>query len=327
MGTPKQQSYNFVIVGGGAAGLTAALYSSRREMKTLVISQDVGGQAATTPDIENYPGIAFSHGVELMDTFKKQAENFGAEFVFDSVTKIEKLDDGNFTVHTNSFAVTADAILLAFGLSHRHLGVPGEEEMIGKGVSYCATCDAPLYRGKNVIVVGGGNSAMDAALLLSKIAQTVTVVNKNPEFHGESVLMDKIKAASNIKSIFNADSKAVLDKEGKNRVSHLVIKDAGSNTETELQTDGIFVEIGFTVNADWIKGLVDVDERKQIKITPNCETNVPGIFAAGDVTTVEYKQIVISAGEGAKAALQAHTYFMQKSGKRTAFIDWGMKKK
>ena len=198
--------------------------------------------------------------------------------------------------------------------------------MIGKGVTYCATCDAPLYKGKNVTVVGGGNCAMDAAILLSKIAKTVIVVNKNPEFRGESVLMDKIKAVSNITTMFNATSKAVLDKEKKGRVSHLVVADVQSKKETEIPTDGIFVEIGFTVNADWIKGLVDIDERKQIKITPNCETNVPGIFAAGDVTTVEYKQVVISAGEGAKAALQAHAYVMQKSGKRTAFIDWGKKK-
>lgn len=326
MSSPKEQSYDFVIVGGGAAGLAAALYSSRREMKTLIISQDIGGQAATTPDIENYPGVVFTHGVELMETFKKQAETFGAEFVFDSVNKIEKLENGNFTIHTNSFAVTAEAVLLAFGLSHRHLGIPGEEEMIGKGVTYCATCDAPLYKGKNVTVVGGGNSAMDAALLLSKIAKTVTLVNKNAEFRGESVLMDKIQATSNITCIFNADSKAVLDKEGKGRVSHLSLIDIPTKKESELQTDGIFVEIGFTVNADWIKGLVDLDERKQIKITANCETNVPGIFAAGDVTTVEYKQVVISAGEGAKAALQAHQYFMKKTGKRTAFIDWGKKK-
>jgi len=326
MGTPKQRLYDFVIVGGGAAGLTAALYSSRREMKTLIISQDVGGQAATTPDIENYPGIVFSHGVDLMETFKKQAEHFGAELVFDSVNKIEKLDDGSFGVHANSFVVQAEAVLLAFGLSHRHLEIPGEEEMIGKGVTYCATCDAPLYKGKNVTVVGGGNCAMDAAILLSKIAKTVIIVNKNSEFRGESVLMDKIKAASNITTMFNTNSKAVLDKEKKGRVSHLVVADVQSKKETEIPTDGIFVEIGFTVNADWIKGLVDLDERKQIKITPNCETNVPGIFAAGDVTTVEYKQVVISAGEGAKAALQAHAYVMQKSGKRTAFIDWGKKK-
>jgi len=326
MATPKARSYDFVIVGGGAAGLAAALYSSRREMKTLIISQDVGGQAATTPDIENYPGVEFIHGATLMENFKKQAEKYGTEFVFESVNKIERDKDDLFTIHTNSFSVKAETVLLAFGLSHRHLGIPGEEEMIGKGVSYCATFDAPLYKGKQVTVVGGGNSAMDAALLLAKIAEKVTVVNKNPEFRGESVLMEKMKAEPKIVTLFGADSKTVLDKEGKGRVSHLVIQEAGAENETEIATDGIFVEIGFTVDADWIVGLVDLDERKQIKINANCETNVPGIFAAGDVTTVEYKQIVISAGEGAKASLQAHKYLLQKSGKRSAFIDWGKKK-
>jgi len=325
MGNPKEQSYDFVIVGGGAAGLAAALYASRREMKTLIISQDVGGQAATTPDIENYPGIDFIHGATLMDKFKKQAEKYSSEFVFETVDKITKEDDF-FMVHTNTFSVKAETVLLAFGLSHRHLGVPGEEELAGKGVSYCATCDSPLYKGKNVVVVGGGNSAMDSAILFSKIAKEVTVINKNAEFRGESVLMEKMHAAENVKVIFNADTKRIVDKPGKGIVSHIVVQESEKKDETEIPTDGIFVEIGFTVNADWIMGLVDTDERKQIKINTNCETNVPGIFAAGDVTTVEYKQIVISAGEGAKAALQAHKYLLKKSGKRSAFIDWGKKK-
>lgn len=315
--------YDIVIVGGGASGLSAAIYATRRELKTLVISQDVGGQAATTPDIENYPGVGLINGLALMNSFKDQAEKFGAEFKFETVKQVTKTENGNFIVHTNTFSVETQTVILAFGLSHKHLDIPGEEDFQGNGVTYCATCDGSLYKGKNVVVVGGGSSATETVIYLSDIAKHVTLINRSDAFRAEPILLDKIKAKSNVDVILDATPKEIR---GETCVTAFIVTDNKTQKDLSVACDGVFVEIGFTVKADWTQGLVATDERKQIKITPKCETNVPGIFASGDVTTIAFKQVVISAGEGAKASLQAYQYLLGKSGKRGAFIDWGAKK-
>lgn len=317
--------YDVIIIGGGASGLTAAIYTSRRAMTTLVVSQDVGGQASTTPDVENYPGFESINGLELMMKFKNQAEKFGAEFVLDEIKKVEKNADGSFTVRTASTSYAAATVILAFGLSHRHLGVPGEDRLTGRGVTYCATCDAPLYKGKTVVVVGGGNSALDATLYLSKIAAKVYLVHRRQEFNGESFLVDQLKEAANVELVLNA---TVTEIKGDQRVTSVIVADVDDVQKArEIATDGVFIEIGFVVKADFVKGLVEVDARNQIKISPDCETSVPGMFAAGDVTTVTYKQIVVSAGEGCKAALQAYLYLQKKQGKKGVMIDWASAKK
>ncbi len=308
--------YDVIIVGGGASGLTAAIYTTRRALKTLVISQDIGGQAATTDIIENYPGYESITGPELMTKFHAQAEKSGAEFVFDEVKKVEKQGDF-FSVQTTSQAYKAKSVILAFGLSHRHLDVPGEERLIGKGVTYCATCDGPLFKGKKVAVIGGGNSGVSSALYLADIAEHVYLIGRNEKLKAEDVLVTQISTKKNIDTIYNATIEEV---KGEEKVESLVIK---TPTGTQIiPLEGVFVEIGYVVKADFIKGLVDVDAQNQIVINSACETSVPGIFAAGDVTTVTYKQIVISAGEGCKAALQAYKYLQQKQGKRAVMIDW-----
>lgn len=313
--------YDVVIVGGGPAGMTAALYTSRRGLKTLVVSQDIGGQAAITPEVENYPGFESVGGLELMDKFKKHAEKFGAEFLIDEVQAVNKEEDGNFSVKTASEDFNAETVILAFGLSHQHLNVPGEERLIGRGVTYCATCDAPLFKGKKVAVAGGGNSAVDAAIYLSKIASQVHLIHRRSEFRAEEFLVNQLSGLTNVEVKLDSVIKEI---KGQERVKSITMANVNEDQKTEeIMVDGVFIEIGLVVKADFIKGLVDFNERNEIKISPDCETSVPGIFSAGDVTTVTYKQIVVSAGEGCKAALQAYLYLQRKKGKKGAvMIDW-----
>ncbi len=320
--------FDVIIVGGGAAGLTAALYASRRAMKTLVVTQDIGGQAATTNEIENYPGIGLIDGPALMNNFKEQAAKFGTEFEYAEVVAIEKNINSegklNFIIRTNTNEFVGHSLILAYGLTHRHLGVPGEKEFGGKGVSYCATCDAPFFKGKTVAVVGGGNSAVDAALLLAKICPKVYLIHRRQEFRAEAVLLDQLKQP-HIELVLNSEVKEI---KGETIVKGLVVYDVeNKNKEREISLEGVFVEAGFVVNSSIIEGLVELDERKQIKINLQSETSQRGIFGAGDITTIGHKQIVISAGWGATAALKAYEYLQKERGFRGVNIDWGLAKK
>lgn len=316
-----ETSVDVLVIGGGASGLTAALYAARRGLKTVVVTQDIGGQASTTARVENYPGVDPIDGLVLMEKFKAQAEAAGARVVLDEVQTIEKVDQG-FGIHAANTNFWAATIIVAHGLTHRHLNVPGEAALIGKGVTYCATCDAPLYRNKSVVVVGGGNSAMDAALLLANLDATVSLLTVNAEFHGERVLIDRLRAMPSITVFTQAHVKEVL---GKDSVAGLKFMQA--EQEKQLAVNGVFVEIGFTVKPDLVRALVDLDGRNQIVIHPgDNSTSVPGLFAAGDITTIPQKQIVISAGEGAKAALGVYQYL--QSIKRIPVggkVDWGVK--
>lgn len=309
-----------IIVGAGPAGLVAALYASRRGLSTLVISQDIGGQAATTGTIENYPGVDTIDGLELMMHFKRQAETYGAKILLEEVTSVAKHDD-EFSIQTHVGTYTSSAVILAQGLTHRHLNVPGEEKFIGRGVSYCATCDAPLFQGKRVVVVGGGNSAMDAALVLSKYASDVTIVTVNEEFRGERVLIDRMQAMPNITAITQGTMKSVDGEDAVSGVTYL-----HDDQTKSLPVDGVFVEIGYTVNPGLMKDVVALDGRNQIIVDPATNgTDVPGLFAAGDVTTIAQKQVVISAGEGAKAALAVDQYLQRLGRKpRSGITDWGV---
>lgn len=328
MAVATDQHYDVIIVGGGAAGLTAALYAARRAMRTLVVTQDIGGQAATTNEIENYPGVDFSDGPSLMNKFKQQAERFGAEFNFAEVIEIKKaLDDSQkpyFVVRTNTSEFIGHSLILAYGLTHRHLGVPGEKEFGGRGVSYCATCDAPLFKGKTVAVVGGGNSAVDAALLLAKLCPKVYLIHRSENFRAEAVLVEQLKQPQ-IELVLNSEVKEI---KGERTVKSLVLTSSiDKETTRELSVEGVFIEVGFVVNSKLIEGLVELDERKQVKINLNAETSEPGIFGAGDITNISYKQIVISAGWGATAALRAYEYLQKTRGFRGVTIDWGLAKK
>lgn len=317
----EDKVYDVVIVGAGPAGLTAAIYTSRRAMKTLVISKDVGGQISLTDDVENYPGFESIEGLALAQKFQQQAAKTGAEFLFEEVCHVEKIADKNFIIETGSKKqIKAKTIILAFGLTPRNLDVPGEKELSGRGVTYCATCDGPLYKGKNVVVVGGGNAALDAAEYMSKLATKVYLIVRKDKFRGEQILADQVLATENIEVVFNAATTAI---KGQNKVESLLYQtDDGQNKE--IQVDGIFIEIGHLATTKWLANLgLNLTERGEIKITEDNETNIAGIFAAGDITEITYKQAVISAGEGCKAALQAYRHLQ---GDKPMTPDWTPKK-
>lgn len=310
--------YDLIIIGGGPAGLTAGIYASRRKLKNILITKDIGGQAATVPHIENYPGFVKVDGFELTDTMKKQAENFGTEFVFEEVIKINKNNCFEVETTTNK-KIQADALILSFGVTPRNLEVPGEKEFINKGVTYCANCDAPLYKDKIVAVIGGGNSALDAAEYLAKIAKKVFLIHRRDEFRGDEVLVDKVKKLNNIEIILDSTVKEI---KGDKFVQSILIENLKDNKIESLDIEGVFIEIGHVVNAGPVKEVVDLDEQKQVIIDDYGLTSETGVFAAGDVTAGPYKQIIIAAGEGAKAALSAYKYLQHKKGKQVPPIDW-----
>ncbi|MEK7096432.1 MAG: thioredoxin-disulfide reductase [Patescibacteria group bacterium] len=302
-----------IIIGAGPAGLTAAIYTSRRSLSTLIISADIGGQVIKTYDIENYPGFDNISGLDLISKFREQATKFGAKIENAEVKKIEP-KNGTFIVSTASASYDTKSIILAFGKKPRELAVPGEEKLKGHGISYCATCDAPFYKGRDVAVIGGGSSALDAALLLSKYASRVYIIHRTAEFRGEQHLIDRLKSNPNIEIIFNTE---VLEIKGDNTVTSVILKDG-----KEIPVGGVMVEVGYVVDRKLAEGLVNIDQTNQIIVDNRQQTSVPGIFAAGDLTQTPYKQVVISAGEGAKAALSAFDYIQKLEGKKGIIADW-----
>lgn len=313
------EKYDVIIIGGASAGLTAAIYATRRAMKTLVLTKDIGGQLSMTPDVENYPGYSFIEGWTLSNKFKEQAELFGAEIKFAEVTAVNK-DGEDFTLEANGTTYKSRTVILAFGKTPRNLEVPGEKEFQGKGVSYCATCDMPFFKDKTVAIIGGGNSALDAAIYGSKLAKKIFLIHRRDQYRGEQVLIDRMKSIDNIEPIYNAVSKEV---KGDTVVKSLVITDVNTNEERELELDGIFVEIGYIVKAEFVKHLVEATPRNELMTDNHMMTATPGLFAAGDLTTSVYKQAVVSAGEGCIAALGAYEYLMKREGKAAIKIDWG----
>ncbi len=315
--TQTPEAYDVLIIGGACAGLAAATYAARRAMKTLVITKDIGGQIATTPSVENYPGIDFITGPGLSQDMLVQAQKWGAEVVYDEITSIEKLGERNFKVTGFQNSFTGKSLIVAYGKTPRSLNIPGEREYGGRGVSYCVTCDAPLYRNRTTVVVGGGSSAMEGALILAKICTKVYLVHRRDEFRGEAVLLEQIQAEPKIELVLSHTPDEVLG-DGE-YVTGLRVKSTKSGETKDLPVEGVFVEIGFVVNSGLIKHLVDLDKMNQVITNKRMETSTPGVFAAGDLTDSPYKQAVISAGEGATAALTAYSYV--NDGK-PAGVDW-----
>ena len=315
----EKKNYDVVIVGAGPAGLTAAIYSARREMKTIIIAKSLGGQAALASEVENWPGIENISGFELMNNFKRQTDKFGVRLDSNEVSTISKTEDG-FIVKTNKDEYLAKAVVLAFGLTPRDLGVPGEERLKGRGVTYCAICDGPLYKGKTVTVIGGGSAALEAAEYLSRLAKKVYLLNNSDKFSVEPYLVDEVQKIENVE--VTCFSK-VTEIKGENKVESVMVLDTRDETEAkDIDVDGVFIEIGHQAKTGWLKGTVDLNEKGEIMTNRDSETSEPGIFAAGDCTDTTYKQIIIAAGEGAKAALQAYKYVVAKSG---GYLkpDWG----
>jgi len=303
--------YDLAIIGGGAAGLTAAIYARRRELKTILITIDIGGQTNFAGVIENYPGFDNINGMELMKKFYEKAQKLNTEIVFDEVKKIEKKKEV-FEIKLTKGFIKARAIVLAIGKKPRKLEVKGEDEFFGKGVSICAICDGPLYKNKVVAVVGGGNSAVDSALYLSEIAKKVYLIHRRNVFVADESSLNKLKSKKNVEFVLNAVVKEI---KGDKAVKSLVIEQ--DNKQKEIYVDGVFVEIGFEAKTEWLKGFVELDEKGQIIIDNLCKTSIPGVFAAGDCTNLPFKQIVISAAQGAIAALSAYQYLKKERG-----VDW-----
>jgi alkyl hydroperoxide reductase subunit F len=300
--------YDVIIIGAGPSGMTAAVYTARKKLNTLLISKDVGGQTNWTNSVENYMGYQFIEGPELIEKFEAQVKQFPIELkIGDGVTNISRLDRGFEILTESGQAYQGRTAIIASGKRPRSLNVPGEEKFRGKGVSYCSICDAPLFEGMNVAVVGGGNSALEAADDLTKIAEKVYLISLTP-LTGDQVLIDKINKAHNLSVFIEHDTLSIA---GDNFVSRITVKDVRSNEIRELDVKGIFVEIGLIPNSDLAKGIVPFNGLGEIEVSCNCETVVPGLFAAGDVTSTPEKQIIIAAGEGAKAALQVYHYLQR----------------
>ncbi len=294
--------YDLIIIGAGPAGITAAVYAARKKMNFLVITQDIGGQAAWSGDIENYTGYQFVTGPELVSKFEEHMRKYQIEAKEGEETvDLEKAGD-IIRVRTSKAAYEAKTVIIASGKVSRALGVPGEKEYKNKGLTYCATCDGPLFAGKDVAVIGGGNSALDAALQLMKIARKVYIINNTPKLGGDPVMREKIEA-SKVVSVYNGSKVAAIT--GNKMVTGITITRSGK-TES-IPVEGIFVEIGLVPNSGFARS-IEKNQHGEIRINCKNETNLAGVFAAGDVTDVPEKQIIIAAGEGSKAALSAFKY-------------------
>jgi thioredoxin-disulfide reductase len=314
--------YDVIIIGGGPAGLTAAMYTGRRALKTLVLTMDIGGQMNLTHHIENYPGVDMIDGAELSLKMLEQAKSFGATVELNHEVLAITKQDADFLVKTTAGEYTTQTVILAFGKTPRKLDIEGADKFLGRGVSYCATCDGPFFKGKVITVIGGGNSALGGALYLAELGQKVYLVHRRDAFRGEEVLVEKIKAKGNIELVLNSVPSAI---EGSDVLEKIKVKDVVTGVEREIATDGLFIEIGYEVKADFVKSLINLDASNQIIVDQDCKTSAPGIFAAGDLTQIAYKQIAVAVGQGATAALSAYDYIQKKTGKVTVKVDWGDK--
>lgn len=299
-------TYDLIIIGGGPAGATAGIYASRKKIKTLVITKNFGGlMSGKSVTIENYPGFEEISGSELISRFEKHLKKQEIEIENDSVEKIEK-NNQEFSVLTEKKKLfQSRAVIIASGSEPRNLGLPEEKEFIGRGVSYCSTCDGPFFSNKIVAVAGGGNSGFETAVSLTDYAKKVYILEAGENVRADEVLQDKAKQTGKIEVITGASIKKI---QGEKFVNSLVFEDSKKDLKT-LEVQGIFVEIGWKPATSFAKGLIDLNEKGEIIIDfENNQTSVPGLFAAGDSSSVLYKQIVVAAGEGAKAALSAHNY-------------------
>lgn len=303
--------FDIIIIGAGPTGMTAAMYASRRTMKTLVISKNIGGQVILASDIKNYPGIEFIRGVDLINKMSQQAKNLGVDIVIDQVKKISKKDNNSFLVETNKNSYLTKTIIIAMGLEPKQLNLNKEDELTGKGISYCANCDGPLFKGKSVAVVGGGNSALDAAELISKIAAKVYLIYRKSQLKAFESLILSVKNKNNVEIILNSEICEII---GGSKLEKLKIIDNISQTIRELEVNGLFVEIGHKPRTEVVADLVEIDSLGQVVVDLSGKTSCDGIFAAGDVTQIEFKQIVIGCGQAATAALAAYKYIQLKNG-------------
>jgi thioredoxin reductase (NADPH) len=295
-----------LVLGSGPAGYSAALYAARAELQPLVLTgMQLGGQAALTHTIENYPGFPEGvGGAELGELFQKQAERFGATTEFDLANSVD-FSQRPFKVTTDNGQYQADTVIVSTGASPNHLEIPGEVEMTGKGVSYCATCDGWFFKDKKVVVVGGGDSALEEGLFLTRYASQITIIHRRDELRAGAILQKRALDHEKITFVWNTVVTEVL---GEEKVEAIRLKDVKTGKESVLETDGLFIFIGHTPNTQIFEGQLELDSLGYIKTNDKMETNVPGVFAGGESADPHFRQVVTSAGMGAAAAIQATRY-------------------
>ncbi len=314
----EQSTEKMIIIGSGPAGYTAALYAARANLSPLLIAgKDIGGQVAITYEVENYPGFPEGlTGPELVERFQKQAEKFGARIEYDIVTEVD-FGQHPFAVRTaggNNYR--AECVIVSTGATPRRLGVPGENEYTGYGVSYCATCDGFFFRGKDVVVVGGGDSALEEGIFLTKFAKKVTVIHRRDQLRASKILQDRAFANPKMEWKWNSVVEAVNASGGDGngtppKVVSVTLKDLVSGESYDFPTDGVFVFVGHTPNSELFHGQLDIDVEGYVLTDRKYHTNVPGIFAAGEIQDKTFRQVVTSAGQGAAAAMQAEKFMAE----------------
>jgi thioredoxin reductase (NADPH) len=305
-GTAELGHEKVIVIGSGPAGLSAALYAARAELEPVVLTgMTMGGQASITHLIENYPGFPDGlPGPELGDLFKAQAERFGAKIVFDTVTEVD-FSERPYKVKTFAGEYTADVVIITTGATPRHLEVTGETEFTGKGVSYCGTCDGFFFKEKDVVVVGGGDSAIEEGLFLTRFADSVTVIHRRDQLRASPILQSRAFENEKVKFIWDTVVNSI---EGDDAVNHVQLENKKSGEKTKFETDGVFIFIGHTPNTELFEGQLEMDENGYLVVNNYMETNIPGVYAAGEVADPHFRQVITSAGMGAAAAIQATRY-------------------
>jgi len=305
-----KDAYDSLIIGGGPAGASAAIYSARKGIRTGVVAQKFGGQVADTVGIENFISVKETEGPKLVMALEQHVKEYEVDVMnLQTAKSLNKTGDEITITLENGAVLKSKTVILSTGARWREMNVPGEQEYRGKGVAYCPHCDGPLYKGKRVAVIGGGNSGVEAAIDLAGIVSHVTLVEFDTKLRADAVLQKKMHSMPNVTVITNALSKEVLGADGK--VTTLRYEDRANNQMHDIALEGIFVQIGLLPNTDWLKGVIDLSPRGEVIIDQKGETSMPGVFAAGDCTTVPYKQIIIAMGEGAKASLSAFDYLIR----------------
>lgn len=300
-----------LVLGSGPTGFSAALYAARAELNPVVLTgMQLGGQAALTYTVENYPGFPEGvGGAQLGELFQKQAEHFGAVTEFDTANAVD-LSKRPFRVKTDNAEYLADTLLVGTGASPNHLEIPGEVELTGRGVSYCATCDGWFFKDKKVVVVGGGDSALEEGLFITRYASSVTIVHRRDELRAGAILQKRAMDHPKINFVWNTIATEVI---GTEKVEAVRLKNVVTGEETIFETDGFFIFIGHTPNTEMFKGQLEMSDRGYIKVNEKMETNVPGVFAAGEAADPHFRQVVTSAGMGAAAAIQATRFLEAES--------------
>jgi thioredoxin-disulfide reductase len=297
--------YDSIIIGASAAGISSAIYLKRQNLNFLIIAKDLGGEMALSGIVENYPGFPETNGVELTQKFKEHLEKYKIEPIYEKVVALEKINN-HFIVKTNKNSYQTKTIILATGSSPKKLNIPGEEKFYHRGVSYCSVCDLPLFKNKVVAIIGGGNSANEGGIMGSRICQKVYIITKNPYMKGDKILIEELKSKPNVEIIYNALTQEIY---GDEFVKGLKYLDQKTREIKDLKVDGVFIHIGLKPNTNFIPNDWNIkNEYGEIIINELCQTKIPGVFAAGDVTNILHKQIGIAVGQGIISALEVVRY-------------------